>query len=741
MQTKLLPLLRTAGLFACTVLSVSTVRAADDAKPAAADKDALPAFNDNSLTLSGQANWAKGDKAAFEAQNWTSKNGFGGIEDFQFAKDLKNDVSVTADGHALAGSADYLAHIKVAKNEFGSFDMGFKRFRTYYDGVGGFFPTNNAWFPLPNQDLHVDRSKFWVEGLISRPNAPVLTLRYTNELRDGQKDSTIQGDTDFTGVPISSNSALNTISANRKIVASYVDLNERQQTFEAALKHTVGNTEVELEVVYNTNDSNDTRWVNRYPGELKPYPAIPANPATIVSPSLANNPNYGFDNQTSKPKILTYTGKFETRPTEQITVFGGVSYQHAKADIGGDREIFLRLNTGVGVLDLLGGFTPGGRPPYSYKTLSGSTTQNVLTANLGTSYKPTKNLYLSLALKGEDEKMHGNNQVTYLNTRVIQATGVTTSIPIDAPNNSERSEKSWTPELNVRYTGISNLALYGTLDYRYVKGDDTGTSTGVTTVGSGATGTVGPSIVTSSDNAKENHGHYKVGANWAVTSILTLRGEVFYKDHRNNYTGFGADEGGQYILGYQFFGTKLTAIVKPSPYVTVTGRYVGKDGKMDTTVDYGEKYDSMDFKSHDFGTTIDWTPIKQFYMQGNVDVVFETTSTAYPSAGGSANDVLRNADNNHWTASVIAGFVVDKSTNAEVQYTCYKASNYEPLYSSVAYGAGAKDYSVTVGVKRKLTDKLLAEAKVGYLSSKNDTSGGRTDYTARVAYVSLQQAF
>jgi len=63
------------------------------------------------------------------------------------------------------------------------------------------------------------------------------------------------------------------------------------------------------------------------------------------------------------------------------------------------------------------------------------------------------------------------------------------------------------------------------------------------------------------------------------------------------------------------------------------------------------------------------------------------------------------------------------------------------LYSSVAYGAGAKDYSVTVGVKRKLTDKLLAEAKVGYLSSKNDTSGGRTDYTARVAYVSLQQAF
>jgi len=754
MQTKLTLCLRTSGLLGCVVLASSSVWGADTAKPALADKDALPSFNDNSVTISGQGNWAKGDKSAFQAQNWTSKDGFGGIEDFQFSKDLKNDFSMTADGHALAGSEDYLAHLKVTKNELGSFDMGFKRFRTYYDGVGGFFPTNNAWFPLPNQDLHVDRSKFWVEGVIALPNAPVLTLRYSNELRNGQKDTTIAGDTDFTGVPISSNSALNPVSANRKIVASYIDLNERQQTFEAALKHTVGNTELEFEVVYNTNDNDDTRWLNRYPGELKPFPPIPSTPVTLVTPSLANNPNYGFDNQTSKPKILTYTGKFETKLDEKFTIFGGISHQHATADIGGDREILLRIRTGTGIADLLGGFalsttatgapsaTGGpGRPPYSYRTLSGSTTQNILTGNLGVSYKPTTNLYVSLALKGEDEDMHGNNQVVYLNTRLVQSTGVTTSIPIDAPNNSERSEKSWTPELNVRYTGISNLALYGTVDYRYVKGDDTGTSTGVTTSGVGPAGTVIPSVVSSQDNAKENHGHYKVGANWAVASMLTLRAEVFYKDHRNSYTGFGADEGGQYVLGYQFFGTKLTAIVKPSPYITVTGRYVGKDGKMDTTVDFAEKYDSMDYKSHDFGTTIDWTPIKQFYMQGNVDVVFETTSTAYPSAGGTANDVLRNADNNHWTASVIAGFVVDKETNAEIQYTRYKASNFEPLYASVPYGAGASDYAVTVGLKRKLTDRLLAEVKVGYLSSKNDATGGRTDYTARVAYVSLQQAF
>ena len=53
-------------------------------------------------------------------------------------------------------------------------------------------------------------------------------------------------------------------------------------------------------------------------------------------------------------------------------------------------------------------------------------------------------------------------------------------------------------------------------------------------------------------------------------------------------------------------------------------------------------------------------------MQGAVTLVYDTISTAYPKSGGLANDVLRNADNNYWTGSLLAGFVVDKVTNAQV---------------------------------------------------------------------------
>ncbi|MFT3868737.1 MAG: hypothetical protein QM715_09570 [Nibricoccus sp.] len=738
MQTKLHSPIA-SGLFAGAILATAvSAYAADAVKP---DTDPLPNITENYIKLSGQGSWISGDKAAYEARTWTAREGFAGIEDFQITKDLGNDFGLTVDGHALLGNQDFLGQVKISKNELGSFDMGYKRFRTYYDGVGGFFPTNNAWFPLTAQVRHVDRSKFWVGGAITLPNLPVLTLRYTNELRNGSKDTTIWGDTDFTGVPIWSSSALNPVSANRKIVASYIDLNERQETFEAALKHSFGNTTVELEAVYVTAKSDDTRWVNRYPGELKPLVAIPATPATLVPPALANNPVYGFDRQMSEPKIITYTGKFETQLTSKIGLHGGVSFQHATAKIGGDRQMFLKIATGTGVQDLLGGFTPGGRPPYSYTTLAGDTTQDVLTANLCASYKPTKDLYVSLGLKGEDLDMEGNNQVVYKNTRLIQATGVSTSIPIDAPNTAERSERSWTPELNVRYTGIRNVSLYTTVDYRYVTGDEIGSSVSVTTVGSGASGTVGPSLAASFNNAKENHGHYKVGANWNACAAFTLRAEVFYKDHRNSYTGYGTSVGGQYVLGYEYTAKKLTGIVKVLPTLTVTGRYVGRDGEMDTAVDFEEKYQSMDFKSHDFGVTVDWTPIKQFYAQANVDLVFDTTSTAYPRAGGAANDVLRNADNNHWTASAITGVVLDKVTNAELQYTRYKASNYEPLYATTALGASQDDYTVTVGVKRKLSDNLVAEAKVGYLSSKVGSTGGNTNYSGYLAYLTLQQGF
>jgi len=46
------------------------------------------------------------------------------------------------------------------------------RFRTFYDGVGGFFPLSDSFQALSYESLHVDRSTFWLTATLAKPNLP-----------------------------------------------------------------------------------------------------------------------------------------------------------------------------------------------------------------------------------------------------------------------------------------------------------------------------------------------------------------------------------------------------------------------------------------------------------------------------------------------------------------------------------------------------------------------------------------
>jgi len=735
MRATTLNFLRGTSGIACLALALSSVSLRADATSKQAD--AFPTF-DSYIKISGKAPSVSGNPAAYAERFRSPDNGSYGIEALHLSKEVNKDTTMEVDGKALIGAEDYLAKVKFTMNEKGTFEAGYKSYRTFYDGVGGFFPLNKAWMPLSNEELHVDRSKFWVEGVITLPNMPVFHVKYMDEKRTGRKDTTIQGDTDATGIPIYNVGSLNPVSANKKISADYIDLDEQQRTFEIGAKHTFGNTELDVKIINNKTDSDDTRTVNRYRNELKPWPLYPTGqPAFLVDPSRANNQIRGFDRQMSNSTIWTYMGTFETKVSDQLTAFGEISYSDAGADIAGDRQMTLSIATGTGIVNTVGGFVgANGRPPYSYKTVSGRTTEEILTGNLGVVYKPQTDLRISLALKGEKLDMSGHNQVTYTSNGIVQATGVVTPVIVTAPNESRRKEKTWVPELDVRYTGIKDFALYGNFDYRRTPGDEYGLSQGVTLAGAAG------APVISYDNTRFNHGHYKVGANWTVSSMVTLRGEYFFKDHQNKFTGYNSSLGGSYILGYEFRGYKLTGIIKPTATVTFTTRYVGQKGTMDTSVDGGTEYESMDSTSHLFGETLDWNPNNQVYLQANLNVVFGTLQTAYPRAGGAANDVLRNADNDYMNGNVVAGFVVNKTTDALFEYTYYKADNYNPGVpsASIAYGAGVKEYTVTAGLKMKLSDKMIGRVKVGYFNSKNDTTGGNTNFKGPIAYLSLDYA-
>ncbi len=250
-----------------------------------------------------------------------------------------------------------------------------------------------------------------------------------------------------------------------------------------------------------------------------------------------------------------------------------------------------------------------------------------------------------------------------------------------------------------------------------------------------------------------------VGANWRTATWLELRGEVFAKDNESHYNGYIVRSDGYvdtYDLEYTFKGFKVTAVLKPDPTLSFTTRYVYQEGKatVKSTLVSGATatyptYDSMDMTNHMIGETINWTPNSQFYLQANLNLVFNVIGTVYPRAGttpasGSniafdSNGVLQNSDNNYFNGSLLAGAVLTKTDDLSFTYTYYKADNYNPQVAnlSMPYGAGAEESLIAVGVKHKFSARCVGEAKLGYYDAKNDTTGGNTNFRGPVGYVSV----
>ena len=728
----------------------------------AADKgDAFPNF-DSYVKISGQAASITGNDASFQSRTKQPSDGGVGIEDLHISKDLSKATTMVIDGKALAGTEDYLAKLNLAKNEVGSVDVGFKRFRTFYDGAGGFFPVSKQWSALANEDLHVDRAKFWAEATLTLPNAPVLTLRYTNELRSGRKDSTIWGDSDLTGLPFAV--APNPVSAVRKFMPSYINLGERHERIEAVAKQTVGKTTVELTLFGDQTKNLDTRVVNKFPGEVIPWSVLPLSTTVatgqVVSPQNAAKAALPYNNwnnqvlQTQSDGINTktsgFTANLDTALTDKLTLHFGANYELIHSAVTDDRPLITQTATSTGIVQV---YTAS-----NYTGLTGGSRVKDYTGNVSLDYKATKNLTVKVAFRAQDEFVRGDSSFSTIAATVAPGSptgtpATVTGAPSPRVDLSRIHENSKTPVIDVRYTGIKNLALYATASKRSLDG--------VEKYQTNYNPATPPNGLTALNDLGEKHGDYKVGANWRQSSYLSLRAELYSKGHKDDSVGFGNRIGDYYLLDSKDTGYRLTAIAKPDATVTLTTRFVSQRTKMQVTgyLPTTPTYDSLSGKNYMIGETVDWTPNSACYVQANINAVYNVIDTIYPRAGvtpavvattgASAglttaiawndNGVLQNSNNNYVSGSVLTGFVVDKATDLQVQANYYKAGNGNAVLAplTMPYGVAVRDVSLTVGVKHKFSDRWVGNAKLGYFESKNDTMGGFANYHGPVAYMSV----
>ena len=821
MQTKTPQFLRAAKVLTASLLALAASQSS-----AADNSDAFPTF-DSYLKISGSSASISGDAAAFQNRTGKSEDLGGGIEEYHFIKDVNKTTQMTIDGRALSGSEDYLMHINLAKTDFGSVDVGYQRFRTFYDGVGGFFPQNKAWVPINQvtgsngqlvypgigQDLFLDRGKFWAEVKFGRENTPQFSLRYTNETRDGQKDSTSWGDTDNTGqakgvlnggLTTGTGATATGVYSNaavRKFMPSYLDISERHEAIEGTVKHTVGNTTAEIALLGDWSSKNNGRFVVLNPGETQTVNGLVTSTGVVLlgAPAIGAPASSWstFGNQTIQSNVDAQdtftkglTGKTVTEINDKLTLRVGGAYQDVTSDFGGYRESLANAPIVVTSAPLVINSLRT-TDVFAVSGLAGESNVKVYTGSVGLDVKATENFTASFAVKGEDEKADAAG--TY-NVSAASTANVPVYTWTGRQESSTGDEKSVTPVVDLRYTGIKDLALYTTVSRKL------GDGTEVTTNAYNPDSDLNPATITTPQSFHkdftEDNADYTIGANWKATPGLTLRGEPFYKVHTTHLYGYDTTNyttptvapantlNDNYQLDSTFWGVKLTAVVKPCSVITSTTRYIWQDGNRQVTgvqvpssvggVTFPTA-DSMNSTSHSISETIDWNPTEQFYMQASATVVFNVISTVYPLAGTvpaptvvavkaataaaaatpnattgatttvaiPAGLIVQNSDNNYMTLSLLAGMVISKTDDVQVQVTYYEADNFNSALAlyGMSYGASQTEATVSLGLKHKFTKSLIGGAKVGYFDNQNDMNGGHTDFHGPLAYASLEYGF
>ncbi len=708
------PRLRKTRLFApllCVFLFASApLRAGETIPQTNADGQAVPGETapeepalDNWIELGVGGTIINGDAAQFKQEHRVSGDVFGGIQDLHYEQNISKDTSFSIDGHAIFDNHDYDLKLELTKQGLGYIQAGYSEFRSWYDGNGGFFPVNGQFFNPPIPEMHIDRGEAWVELGLRAPHWPEITLRYSHEFRDGQKDSTEWGDTTLTG-------------PTRKIAPAYRDIDETRDIVALDAVQTFGNTDVGLGMRYEHDSNNDALQLERGAGQLPP----------VVPPPGAQR--FITQQETDKVDLFSGHATTETRFSDSFWLTTGYSYTTLGSDLTGTRIYGTDYNSAYS-----DPITTLSSRDHGYLNLAGSAQVEQYVVNLNAMWLPMKNLTVIGAFRYTGENKQSD--AVYLDTTLR------TIPPIPTATSSFENFNTFAETLELRYAGINNWVLYAGGDWEEQHGD---IHENEIAGGQGLPGIKNLDLLWQK---------YKVGFNWYPTAQLNFAGEYYHKILRydNESTADGPE------LQFQEWNTDdvnirmtwrprvpvcLGSLAFVTRYDFTTSSVVGQWGLPDEVPFLPES--TALITNHVFTESLTWSPLARLYFQGNFSYVLNDTKT--PAANielvpGAGPSVL-NFTNDYWTVEAAAGFVLNDKTDFRVDYTFYRADNYvNNALASLPYGTGATEHTVSATATRQLSKRVRLQLKYSYFTYEDQLSGYHNNYEAHSLYSTLQVRF
>ncbi|HEY0945860.1 MAG TPA: hypothetical protein VGD81_11360 [Opitutaceae bacterium] len=645
-------------------------------------------------TVAGSAGGAivNGDKAAFEERHQRQAGGAFGLEELRFAREA-NGSSLRFESRLLPVDGDYRLTGRWTPRDAVYVDFGYNRFRTFYDGSGKYFRPTAVFFTPDDERLHVDRERLWLELGFEPEDLPRLRLRYERLTRKGKKPSTALGETTFTGG-----------LGPRSIVPAFWELDETRDILSADARFEADAYQWAAGLRYEHTEMDNARQNRRSPGE-------PAERAVTARDGTSSD-------------MFSAHAFAERHFGEKLTASAAGLASTLDTNLEGSRiygpdydpifdPAFVRAPFDPGLLDLAGG-----------------TRLKQYVASLNAVYSLSK--HWSLRPSVRYEHLQSDNLATYVQTMTLPGGALQQqSLAAQTASNEDRLSE----RLEVRYVPRPTLTFSFRGEWTQAMGDLDERQVDV------ATHAATLDRLTDSTRLSQK---YVIAGNWYVRPGLTFASEYYYKRRSADYdspsdsTPAGSNDRYPAFIRKQAFDThdvNVRVSWRPASMLSFVTRYDLQYSTNEMQGDGLETVRSARATTHIVSQSATWSPVPRLYLTGSANVVFDQLAT--PAAS-----LVLNSDNNYVNASLGAGYAVSKRSDLYLDASHYRARDFSDNSAvSLPYGADQKYQAVSLTWVLRATDSLTYTFKYGYVTNRDEGTGGINDYDATILYAKAQYRF
>ena len=660
----------------------------------------------NWFDVSVGGNIIKGDKAQFMERHQVPKDVYGGVSDFHYEQDVGAKGLLEVDGRGIFDNNDYSLTLGYKNPDFGYARAGYREFRTWYDGTGGYLPISDLVFDLYDDELFVDRSELFFQGGLTLPNAPIFRFGYSRQTRNGRKDSTTWGDTGI-GLPD---------GQTRGIVPSFYDIDEERHILSLDGEHTIADTRFGVGLRYEHSDQDDSRNMRRRPDEAAD--------------------RYLTQRELVESDLFNVRAFQQTWFTETMLFTSGYSFTTLDTDIGGSRIYGADYDA---LYDPL--FARRQQRDEGFFGLTGGSKLDQHVLNLNLMFVPFDNLTIVPSIRAEKQEQRGIADFEETNV------GAPPALPaiIEAIENTrERSFVDVSEGLEARYAGITNWVLYARGEWLQGEGD---LREREMVLEDGEPPVIGIARDTDSTRFTQK---YVAGANWYTLANLNFAGQYYHKSRKNEYDHIRDDAVNDsnnrypaYILDQDFTTDDINFRVsyRPMQSLSLVTRYDFQISTIDSRMDLLDEVESAKMHSHIFGESLTWTPLPRLLLQAAVNYVIDRAETPFSTATGEG-DLVHKSDQDYIDGSATIGYALTEKTDLLAQYFIYYADNFADNSAvSVPYLVSAEEHGITGTLIHRFNAAMQWTLKYGWFTLSDETYGGRNDYEAHMIFSSYRFRF